>query len=187
MKTTCRLVSPMIVAVLAVVATFPVVAADEAVAPSNPSTTIGEGAPSSTGEGKSNYVPPNMAKHAPYGVLKVVVPITTDNKKIQGMKLRNITNSLAAVEGSGGKFETIVVLYAKGLTLLENPDEKTQKQLDALVKKGVRVEVCNNSLKEQGVDFHALYHVTDADIIPSGFAEVAYLQARKHYVVDPFN
>lgn len=182
------LASPLILSVLTVMAAFSVSAADEPLSPvaTSPSTTD-EGSAASTVVQESHYVLPNMAQHAPYGTLKVVVPITTDNKKIQGMKLRNVMNSLVAVEATGGKFETTVVLYAKGLTLLENPDEKTQKQLDALEKKGVRVEVCNNSLKEQGVDFHTLYHVTDADIIPSGFAEVAYLQARKHYVVDPFN
>lgn len=135
---------------------------------------------------QSDYVKPNM-KHKPYGTLKVVVPITTDDKAIQGMKLRNIANSLKAVEMWKGKIEVTVVLYAKGLTLLKNPDEKTQKQLDNLAKKGVRVEVCDNSLLEQGIDFHNLYHVTDADIVPSGFTEVAYLQAKKHYVVDPSN
>ena len=187
MKLHRYLVLSGMVSVLTAAAIFSVVAADEGVVPSTATLPSTDAGTPPTTESHSNYVAPKMSKHAPYGVLKVVVPITTDNKKIQGMKLRNITNSLSAVEESGGKFETTVVLYAKGLTLLENPDEKTQKQLDALAQKGVRVEVCNNSLKEQGVDFHTLYHVTDTDIIPSGFAEVAYLQARKHYVVDPFN
>ena len=134
----------------------------------------------------SDYVKPDI-KHAPYGIVKIVVPVTTDDKGMQGMKLRNIANSLKAAAQWKGKMEITVVLYAKGLTLLKNPDEKTQKMLDELEHKGVRVEVCNNSLLEQGIDFHTLYHVTDRDIVPSGFAEVAYLQAKKHYVVDPVN
>lgn len=137
-------------------------------------------------EAPSNYVKPNI-KHASYGVLKVVVPLTTDDKGVQGMKLRNIANGLKAVDEWKGKFEVTVVLYAKGLTLLKNPDEKVQKQLDMLASRGVRFVVCNNSLAEQGLDFHSLYHVTDADIVPSGFAEVVYLQAKKGFVVDPMN
>lgn len=132
----------------------------------------------------SEYVKPNM-KHESYGTLNIVVPITSDDKGIQGMKLRNIGNALKAAEAWKGKINVAIVLYAKGLTLIKNPDDKTQKQLDELAKNGVRVKVCNNSMLEQGIDFHKLYHVTDADIVPSGFAEVAYLQAKKHFVVDP--
>lgn len=132
------------------------------------------------------YVKPNI-KHEPYGRLKIVVPLTSDSKGIQGMKLRNIANTLKAAQEWKGKMDITVVLYAKGVTLLKNPDEKTKAQLDELARKGVRFDVCNNSLVEQGIDFHTLYHVTDEDIVPSGFAEVAFLQARKHYVVDPVN
>ena len=148
--------------------------------------SFAEDAAPAAAEVKSNYVKPNI-QHESYGVLKVVVPITTDDKGVQGMKMRNITNGLKAVDEWKGKFEVTVVLYAKGLTLLKNPDEKVQKQIDMLASKGVHFEVCNNSLVEQGIDFHTLYHVTDADIVPSGFAEVAYLQAKKHFVVDPMN
>ena len=135
---------------------------------------------------QSGYVKPNI-KHESYGELKIVVPITTDDKAIQGMKLRNLSNSLMAVKDWKGEIEATVVLYAKGLSLLKNPDEPTKTLLDELARKGVRVAVCNNSLQEQGIDFHNLYHVTDKDVVPSGFAEVAYLQAKKHYVVDPVN
>jgi intracellular sulfur oxidation DsrE/DsrF family protein len=137
-------------------------------------------------EAKSEYVKPNI-QHSAYGTLKVVVPVTTDDKGIQGMKMRNITNGLKAIDEWKGKFEVTVVLYAKGLSMLKNPDEKTQKQIDMLRSKGVHFVVCNNSLAEQGVDFHKLYKVTDADVVPSGFAEVVYLQAKKHFVVDPMN
>ena len=135
---------------------------------------------------QSEYVKPNI-KHESYGELKIVVPITTDDKAIQGMKLRNLSNGLMAAKDWKGEIEATVVLYAKGLSLLKNPDEPTKTLLDELAHKGVRVEVCNNSLKEQGIDFHSLYHVADKDVVPSGFAEVAYLQAKKHYVVDPVN
>lgn len=134
----------------------------------------------------SEYVKPNI-KHGSYGNVNIVVPLTSDDKGIQGMKLRNVANGLKAVESWKGKLNVTVVLYAKGVTLLKNPDEQTQKKLDDLKKQGVQIKVCDNSLREQGIDFHNLYRVTDADIVPSGFAEVAYLQAKKHFVVDPVN
>ncbi len=147
---------------------------------------VGMAPPAFSAEQPSAYVKPNF-KHASYGDLRVVVALTSDDHGIQGMKLRNIANALKAVDEWKGHLTVKVVLYAKGLTLLKNPEEGVQKQLDALRARGVQFEVCNNSLSEQGVDFHALYGVTDADIVPSGFAEVAYLQAKQRFVVDPVN
>ena len=169
MKVRKNLVLPLLVSTLALVAIPSVFAAPPAA----------EAMP-------SGYVKPNI-KHESYGDLKIVVPITTDDKAIQGMKLRNLSNSLMAAKDWKGEIEATVVLYAKGLSLLKNPDETTRTLLDELAHKGVRVAVCNNSLQEQGIDFHSLYHVADKDVVPSGFAEVAYLQAKKQYVVDPVN
>lgn len=132
------------------------------------------------------YVKPNIV-HEPYGEVKLVVPLTSDDKGVQRMKLRNIANGLKAADQWQGRFSVKVVLYAKGITLLRDPDEPMRKQLDALRSRGVQFVVCGNTLAEQDVDFHSLYHVTDADIVPSGFAEVAYLQAHQGYVVDPSN
>jgi len=134
----------------------------------------------------SAYVKPDI-KHDPYGELHFVVALTSDDKSIQAMKLRNIANSLKAADEWQGKFTVKVVLYAKGISLLRDPDDATKKRLDGLRARGVQIEVCGNTLAEQGIDFHTLYNVTDADIVPSGFAEVAYLQLKKQYAVDPSN
>ncbi len=137
-------------------------------------------------ETPSAYVEPHIA-HEAYGEVRLVVPLTTDDKGVQKMKLRNIGNGLKAVEKWGGSFQVKVVLYARGLSLLKDPDEAMRKQLDLLRAKGVQIVVCGNSLAEQDIDFHSLYKVVDADIVPSGFAEVAFLQARHQYAVDPAN
>jgi len=126
-------------------------------------------------------------RHAPYGDIRVVVPLTSDEKGIQGMKLRNMTNALKAADAWNGRFTIKVVLYARGVALLMDPDDATKKHLDTLRSRGVQFEVCANTLAEQGIDFHTLYHVSDTDIVPSGFAEVAYLQVKEHYAVDPVN
>ncbi len=132
------------------------------------------------------YVKPKIT-HEPYGEVKVAVPLTSDDKGLQRMKLANINNSLKAADAWKGRFTVKVVLYGKGLSLLKNPDEETTKQVDALRARGVQFRVCDNSLAAFGIDFHTLYGVSESDIVPSGFAEVAYLQAKQGYVVDPAN
>lgn len=134
----------------------------------------------------SAYVAPKMA-HEPYGDILIVVPLTSDDKFVQMMKLRNLANSLKAADAWHGTLTVKVVLYAKGVSLLKDPDDQTRQQLDLLRSRGIQFLVCNNTLQEQGIDFHKLYKVTDSDIVPSGFMEVAYLQAVQHYTVDPMN
>ena len=148
--------------------------------------TSAQAATQSPSSGRGAYMEPKIS-HEQYGALKIVVPMTSDDKAIQGMKLRNIENSLNAVKKWGGEIQGSVVIYAKGISLLKNPDTETQKKIEALKAGGVRFVVCDNTLREQGIDFHKLYHVTEQDIVPSGFAEVAYLQTRESYVVDPIN
>ena len=143
-------------------------------------------ADSKTKDASSSYVAPKM-QHAAYGDLKIVVPLTTDDKAIHTMKLRNLENSLESGTQWDGHIHNTVVLYSKGVSLLKNPDAETRQKIDMLKTKGVKFVVCNNSLIEQGIDFHQLYNVTDSDIVPSGFAEVAYLQTQQKYAVDPIN
>lgn len=137
-------------------------------------------------DAKEGYVQPKIS-HEQYGTLNIVVPMTTDDKAIHGMKLRNLENSLNSAKKWGGHLHSTVVLYAKGVSLLQNPDAETIKKIDALKAKGVRFVVCDNTLSEQGINFRQLYQVVESDIVPSGFAEVAYLQSKKNYAVDPIN
>lgn len=132
------------------------------------------------------YVAPHIV-HEDIQTVKMVVPVTTDAADLTGMKLRNIQNSINAAKQWHGDLRVKVVLYAKGVHLLVNPAPNVKTAIDALRKDGVEFAVCNNSLKEQNIDFHTLYGVTDSDIVPSGFLEVAWLQQHKGYVVNPAN
>ena len=71
-----------------------------------------------------NYVEPKIS-HEQYGEVKIVVPITTDDKTVQGMKLHNLENSLGVFAKWGGEMQSTVVLYSKGVTLLKSPDAET--------------------------------------------------------------
>lgn len=161
MKLNKNLLSAALLAVMSMTAVAPAMAAD--------------GAP-------ANYVAPKM-KHESYGHMNIVVPLTDD--ALVPMKLRNIGNMMKALKQWGGKADVRVVMYAKGLAWLKNPDDKQKAALDELRGQGVRFIVCDNTLKEQDIDYHSLYGVKDEDIVPSGFAEVAFLQAHKHFVVEP--
>lgn len=130
----------------------------------------------------SGYVKPHIT-HQAFGNMKVVVALT--NEQVLPMKLRNLTNTIKVMNDWHGKIDVKVVMYAKGVAWLKSPTEEQKAQLDNLRAHGVQFMVCNNTIMEQGIDYHTLYGVKETDIVPSGFAEVAFLQARKHYVVDP--
>ena len=135
----------------------------------------------------ADYVAPHIV-HDPIGEVKVVVPMSSGDYDLLRMKLRNILNGIAAAKEGKGHLDARMVLYAKAPKLLIAKDlpADLRESLDALRAAGVKILVCNNSLREQGLDFHALYGVSEADIVPSGFLEVAWLQ-RQGFVVDPSN
>ncbi|MGA2551756.1 MAG: DsrE family protein [Burkholderiaceae bacterium] len=131
------------------------------------------------------YVEPHVT-HPAFGEVKIVVPITTDDPKIWQQKLRNMNNALDAVAKWGGHATIKVVLYARGVRLLMEPAPELAAVLNTTRERGVSFLVCNNTLREANIDFHGLYHVSDDDVVPSGFLEVAWL-AGQGYSVDPVN
>src|SRR5487761_2120495 len=91
-----KLILAVIASSLAVLSVPTVFAGDAASAVSAPAATA-------VAETKaSEYVKPNV-KHGSYGQLNIVVALTSDDKGMQGMKLRNIANGLKAVESWKGK------------------------------------------------------------------------------------
>lgn len=134
----------------------------------------------------ADYVKP-VIHHAPFGTVRMVVPITSADPAVWAFKLRNIANSEKGIKAWKGKLQAQVVLYGPGLRLLEEPMEPAlQATVDQLRKQGVRFDICNNTLKGMNLDWHTLYGVREADIVPSGFLEVAWL-ANHGWAVDPMN
>ncbi len=133
-----------------------------------------------------------------YGKQKVVYHINYDNPKQQTGALRNIQNHINAVGAEN--LDLKVVLHGNGLALLLEPDslEKLTKfkyanadesmtaKIDNLKNQGVEFNVCANTVRGRKVDIDTdLYNVDEGDIIPSGVAEVAYLQANGYSYVKP--
>lgn len=139
-----------------------------------------------TGTVQAGYIAPDL-HHAPYGEVKLVVPITSDDSSIWMFKLRNVNNSLNAIQSFGGKLSVRVVLYGPGIKLLAQPVEpKLKESVDALRAAGVQLQLCNVTLKGMNVDWHDLYGVQETDVVPSGFLEVGWL-GNNGWAVDPAN
>jgi intracellular sulfur oxidation DsrE/DsrF family protein len=100
-----------------------------------------------------------------------------DNSAYFKRMLNSIKNHIAAA----GKdhVEIRVVDHGAGVDLFQaaKTDKELGGRLDALRADGVRFLVCANTLKERQIDWHQLYGVKEDDIVPSGVAELARLQA----------
>jgi hypothetical protein len=77
------------------------------------------------------------------------------------------------------KLEIKVVDHGAGVEMFQiaNTDKDIAERIDALKAAGVRFLICNNTLKERKIDWHTLYGVKEDDVVPSGVAELARLQA----------
>ena len=132
-----------------------------------------------------------------YGKQKVVYHVNYDNPKQQAGALRNIQNHINAVGAEN--LDLKVVMHGKGLTMLLTPDaaertklkqgnasDEMQAKISGLKDQGVGFQVCSNTLKGKKIDYtHDLYDVADADIVPSGVAELARLQAMGYTYIKP--
>lgn len=133
-----------------------------------------------------------------YGKQKVVYHINYDNPKKQAGALRNIQNHINAVGAEN--LDLKVVLHGNGLALLLDPDslsklkkfkhananETMTAKIDGLKDQGVSFNVCANTVRGRKVDLKTdLYSVEDDDIVPSGVAEVARLQALGYSYIKP--
>ena len=133
-----------------------------------------------------------------YGKQKVVYHINYDNPKQQAGALRNIQNHINAVGAEN--LDLKVVLHGNGLALLLEPDaldklkkfknanadEKMTAKVSDLKGQGVDFNVCANTVRGRKVDYETdLYDVSSEDIVPSGVAEVAKLQAMGYSYIKP--
>lgn len=134
---------------------------------------------------------------AGYGKQKVVYHINYDNPKAQAGALRNIQNHINAVGEEN--IELKVVMHGKGLSLLLTPDQlestklklgnandEMQTKIMGLKNQGIDFQVCANTLKGKKINYEDdLFDVDEADIVPSGVAEVARLQTMGYSYIKP--
>jgi hypothetical protein len=96
--------------------------------------------------------------------------------------LRNIGNHLDATDG---KAKIVVVTHAKGVDfLLDGAQDKNGNPysipVEQLKARGVDFRVCAITLKTRHIDPKTV--IPEAQIVPSGVAEIGKLQAREGFV-----
>mgnify|MGYP001822062122 FL=1 len=131
-----------------------------------------------------------------YGKQKVVYHVNYYDAKQQTAALRNIQNHINAV--GTDNLELVVVLHGDGVSLLLEPDglegskmkegnasDEMQARVAGLKQQGVSFNVCENTLKGRKVDVDYLYDLSEGDVVPSGVAELARLQAMGYTYIKP--
>jgi len=129
---------------------------------------------------------------------RVVYHINNDNPKYQVGALRNIQNHINAI--GADNLDLKVVLHGNGLSLLLFPEAVSEvrnmkfgnatdamtARISGLKEEGVQFQVCGNTLKGRKIDFEEhLYDVDEADIVPSGVAQLAILQGQGYAYIKP--
>ena len=131
----------------------------------------------------------DLAAGERYGKQKVVYHINynggDDDKKYRGA-MRNIQNHINAVGAEN--MEIKVVLHGNGLGLLMSAKEnsKVKGAVVSLKSQDVEFHVCNNTLKGRKISYeNDLFDVYEEDIVPSGVAELSYLQQKGYTYIKP--
>ena len=99
-----------------------------------------------------------------------------DNAAYFHRLLNSLRNHLDAVGQEHADIRVVDHAAGVELFILAKTDQDLAAQIDTLKSRGVRFLICNNTLRERGIDWHQLYGVTEDDIVPSGVAELARLQ-----------
>lgn len=121
-----------------------------------------------------------------YGKQKVVYHLNNDDPKQLDMALRNIQNHINAV--GADNIELRVVLHGNGVSLLTKAKEDMDLQSKVINLKGQHVEfkICKNTLDGKKLSYeNDLFDVSKADVVPSGVAELAKLQAEGFVYIKP--
>jgi intracellular sulfur oxidation DsrE/DsrF family protein len=128
---------------------------------------------------------------------KVVYHINGGDGKQQTAALRNVQNHINAI--GADNLDLRVVMHGDGLSLLlppdamsrtkmktANADAQMQATIDNLRGQGVAFKVCANTLKGRNINAATdLYMVDEADIVPSGVAELSILQTQGFTYIKP--
>lgn len=132
---------------------------------------------------------PVSAQSDRYAEQKVVYHVNGmggDGDRAYRGAMRNVQNHINAVGQEN--IDVIVVMHGNGVGMLARALENTdlQGQISSLKGQGVQFRVCNNTLVGREISYEDdLYDVWDTDIVPSGVAELSYLQAQGYTYVKP--
>ncbi|MET3789909.1 DsrE family protein [Aquamicrobium terrae] len=124
-----------------------------------------------------------------YGKQKVVYHINGDGgpeSKAYKAALVNVQNHVNAV--GKDNIDVKVVLHGDGVKLLmaAQDDLSLQSAVTSLKTQNVSFLVCNNTLTSRKIDYeNDLFEVFEDDIVPSGVAELSYLEQQGYTYIKP--
>ncbi len=137
----------------------------------------------------SFFAPPTAQAESRYGKQKVVYHVNFDGgekDKAYIVALKNVQNHINAV--GKDNIELKVVLHGDGVNLLRDAVNNLQLQGEVTNLKDQKVvfNVCNNTLTGRKIDPDKdLFEVDKADIVPSGVAELSYLEEKGYTYIKP--
>jgi intracellular sulfur oxidation DsrE/DsrF family protein len=109
-----------------------------------------------------------------YSKQKVVYHVNYGDEKRQGGALRNM--------------DIRVVMHSAGYKLLTraNKDPNVAQKIQNLKDQGVKFNICANTLRGKKINYkNDMYDVDEADIVPSGVAEIAHLEDQGFSYIRP--
>ncbi|MDH5189594.1 MAG: DsrE family protein [Rhodospirillaceae bacterium] len=123
-----------------------------------------------------------------YGKQKVVYHINYpggEGDKAYLGALKNIQNHINAVGAKN--LDLKVVIHGNGIFLLKSAKDAgaLQTAVGNLKSQNIAFNVCANTLKGKKISVDQLYEVFDEDVVPSGVAELAHLQADGYTYIKP--
>jgi|Deesub1362A_J573_1020465.scaffolds.fasta_scaffold04155_5 hypothetical protein len=121
-----------------------------------------------------------------YGKQKVVYHINSSDFKVIGGALRNIQNHINAV--GEDKLDIVVVVHAGGHVMFRKDKTNPQiiNKIKSLQKQGVKFRQCVTTLKRKKIRLGKdTVILTEADLVPSGVAEIAELQMKGYAYIKP--
>ncbi|MEQ1647722.1 MAG: DsrE family protein [Hyphomicrobiaceae bacterium] len=130
------------------------------------------------------------AQDARYGKVKVVYHLNGDgapDAKGYMQAMRNIRNHIDAV--GKGNADVKVVMHGDGLGILKVAKTNLGLQGEVADLKSthkVQFVVCKNTLTQRKIDPDKdLFDVVGEDVVPSGVAELSYLQTKGYTYIKP--
>jgi uncharacterized protein len=133
---------------------------------------------------------PASAQDSRYGKVKVVYHLNGDgapDAKGYMQAMRNIRNHIDAV--GKGNADVKVVMHGDGLGILQVAKTNLSLQGEVADLKSthkVQFVVCKNTLTQRKIDPDKdLFDVVGEDIVPSGVAELSYLQTKGYTYIKP--
>lgn len=112
---------------------------------------------------------------------KVIFHLNDEEKT--GNVLTNVENIFKDMEGAGEDIEVEILAHSSGVNQFKNTSYDYRARINSLLKKGIDIAVCNNTLnamKLTNEDF-----ISETRVVPSGVGELVRKQCRGWAYVRP--